>query len=362
MPDFVVTGKKGNGKTLSMIDLIYRLVNENRIIATNLDLNLEHLFSPGRSQCKIIRVPDLPSSQDLQLIGEGNPTTNEDMNGALILDELAISMNSRNYQDKDRQNLINWLVLARKLGWDVYYLVQDISMIDKQVREGLAEHVVYCRRLDRINVPFLGTLWKFATGCKLRAPRMHIATVKYGAALHAPLADRWTYRGDKYFKAYDTRQKFRADYPHGCFSYLPPSILLHRSRAKRNGEFYMRLTKILIRKWSRVGSFVAGSVAALLLVSGVAYSQYQPVIKTASTKPKPAKVLPVTDEEKELFKDAKIISYISLPGKIPVFYIQADKENYSSEKLISQGFTVSHSDFNSIEISKGDYHATIYNN
>lgn len=355
MPDFVVTGKKGNGKTLSMVDLIYRHVNEGRKIATNLDLNLDKLFKKDNRSARIIRVPDLPKSPDLHLLGYGNDSLNEDMNGALILDELAISMNSRTYQDKDRQDVINWLVQARKFGWDVYYLVQDISMLDKQVREGLAEHVVYCRRLDRVHIPIIGTLFKLVTGCRLKPPRLHVATVKYGTGPNAPLADRWQYRGDRYFKAYNTRQKFRADYPHGSFSYLPPYFITYRSLSKRTGAFYMRLTKVYMKRFSKVAAFAFGAFLSLCIIGGFVAYQIEPEVVVSV-----APVLDVTDEEKQLFKNAKIVSFSVLPGRQPIFYLKTDNSTISSRELLARGFSLSMQSKNAITFTKGAYRETIY--
>nr|WP_240297107.1 zonular occludens toxin domain-containing protein [Escherichia coli] len=60
--------------------------------------------------------------------------------------------------DKDRQPVIDWFLHARKLGWDIIFLIQDISIMDKQARLALAEHVVYCRRSDKLNIPLLAPL------------------------------------------------------------------------------------------------------------------------------------------------------------------------------------------------------------
>src|SRR5690606_41824258 len=51
--------------------------------------------------------------------------------------------------DKGRTAVIDWCLHARKLGWDIIFIVQNISIVDKQARLALGEHLVICRRLDR---------------------------------------------------------------------------------------------------------------------------------------------------------------------------------------------------------------------
>ncbi len=36
--------------------------------------------------------------------------------------------------------------------------------MDKQARLALAEHVVYCRRSDKLNIPFVGSIMNLVSG------------------------------------------------------------------------------------------------------------------------------------------------------------------------------------------------------
>ena len=222
MAVYSVEGKLGTGKTKFAVWRAQEALNEGRRVASNVDLVLEKLCP--RRRASYVRIPDKPSSFDLAAIGHGNPESyNEDRNGVLILDELGTWLNSRSFQDKDRAHLLDWLIHARKLGWDVYLIVQDAGMIDKQVREALIEYSCKCLRLDKVRIPFIGKLLGDIFGGRAGyLPRLHKVTARVGSGVNAITAESWMYRGDDLHSAYDTRQVFRADYPHGAMCMLPP--------------------------------------------------------------------------------------------------------------------------------------------
>lgn len=217
MADYLVTGKKGNGKSLVVVGRMRDALKQGRPVATNLNLWLEHLLPHKMRNTRAYRLPDQPTRADLDALGEGNDTLrtthyDEGRNGVLVLDELATWLNARTFSDKTRQGVLDWLVHSRKLGWDTYLLAQNPNQIDKQVREALCEYHVICRRLDRLKVPGIG----------LKLPRVHMAFVKFGMERDSITAERWTYRGNSLFAAYDTTQRFSAAYSDGLYSYLPP--------------------------------------------------------------------------------------------------------------------------------------------
>lgn len=221
MPVYSVEGKLGTGKTLFAVWRAQEALQEGRRVASNVDLNLVQLTPARRST--YIRIPDKPTSADLNAIGHGNPDSyDEDRNGVLILDELGTWLNSRSFQDKDRSAVLDWLIHARKLGWDVYLIVQDANMIDKQVRESLIELQVRCMRGDKVKVPVIGTFLAAFHKKLGYLPKFHWATARIGYGPNAIVADRWFYKGKELYAAYDTRQIFRPDYPHGSHTVLPP--------------------------------------------------------------------------------------------------------------------------------------------
>lgn len=220
MAVFSVEGKLGTGKTKFCIWRAQDAVRAGRKVASNVDISPEKL-NPSKPGL-IIRIPDKPSSEDLMAMGHGNPDSyDEDKNGVLILDELGTWLNSRSFQDKGRAGLLDWLIHARKLGWDVYLIVQDAAMIDKQVREALIEYQVKCMRMDKVRIPLIGHFTGLINDRWAYLPKFHLATARVGTGPAAVVAERWQYIGNDLHSAYDTRQVFRSDYPHGAHCVLP---------------------------------------------------------------------------------------------------------------------------------------------
>lgn len=222
MSDYLVTGKKGNGKSLVCVGLIRDALAKGLRVATNLDIYAEHLLPLGTRKMDLIRLPDRPSVDDMHALGKGAAKLDESKYGLIVLDEMATWMNARSWNDKGRQDLLDWFVHSRKQRWHTYFICQGIDQIDKQIRGSLMDHHVICRRLDKMRIPFLGVITKNLLGFELRPPKVHVAKVRFGMDHNAMVTDTWTYRGTGLYKAYDTEQVFRDDYPHGMQCMLPP--------------------------------------------------------------------------------------------------------------------------------------------
>ncbi len=261
MAVYIVTGKLGNGKTLVSVGRIRDALNRGCRVATNLDIDLKGMYHRQKKNVELLRIPDKPTISDLEAIGRGyqGKVYDESKFGLLVLDECGTWFNSRNWQDKSRAPVIDWFLHARKLGWHVYIIVQDIKLIDSQARDALAEFVVFCRRLDNLRIPLIGPLIKLVTGFNLRLPRMHRAKVTYSDS--DLVSDVWWYRGDDLFPAYDTMQVFRSDYPHSVHSLLTPWHIYGRHSVKMTWGNIMRITKIY---WRRFRSPVALATGLLL--------------------------------------------------------------------------------------------------
>lgn len=232
MAVYLVTGKLGSGKTLATVGRIRDYLNQGRMVATNLDLNLEKLINPWAKKSRVIRMPDKPKLHDLESLPE--PYTgdyDESKTGLIVLDECGTWFNTRDYRDKERAPVIDKLLHIRKAGWDVIFIIQHIEMMDKQVRDGLGEHVVYCQRADRLGIPLITPLAKIA-GMDIRPPKIHLAIVKYGTSQASPVVDRWVYNGTDLYGAYDTRQVFGAN---DCqmYSMMPPFLTFGRFKTKQ---------------------------------------------------------------------------------------------------------------------------------
>lgn len=154
------------------------------------------MFAP-ESRRSYIRLPDKPRLEGLEALGR---------DGLIVLDELGTWFNSQNWQDKERLPIINWFLHARKLHWDVYFLVQSMSVIDGQLAKSLGEHVVEYRRTDRLSLPIAGTFLR-ALGVEKVLPIIHVAKIFYGHT-NRICVGRWIYRGTDLYTAYDTAQVF----------------------------------------------------------------------------------------------------------------------------------------------------------
>ena len=241
MAVYSVEGKLGTGKTKFCVWRAQQALLQGRKVASNVDLRLKHLV-PHLRNASYQRIPDKPTSVDLQAIGHGNPDSyDEEKNGILILDELGSWLNARAFQDRDRHAVIDWLIHARKLGWDVFLIVQDAQMIDKQVREALIEYQCKCLRLDKVKIPVIGGLLGLFNKRLAYMPRMHLVTARVGSATSSIVAERWQFRGDDLHAAYDTRQIFTSR-PDDCTrTVLHEDRFVAPSEAARGG-FWAWLT------------------------------------------------------------------------------------------------------------------------
>ena len=245
MAVYLVTGKLGSGKSLATVGRIRDYLNQARPVATNLDLNMENLINPFAKNSRVIRLPDKPTVDDLEALDSplADGEYDEQKTGLIVLDECGTWFNTRSFQDKARQPLINKMLHIRKCGWDVMFIVQHIEMIDKQVREGLGEHIVQCQRADRLGIPFITPLFKLF-GLNIRPPKLHLALVKYGTGAYAPVVDRWVYNGSDLYDAYDTRQVFGAN-DCAIHSLLPPNTTFGRYTTQ--GQYTYEKFKTSIR-------------------------------------------------------------------------------------------------------------------
>lgn len=145
----LLTGKRGQGKTLAAVGKIRDYLREGRAVATNLDLFLERMFPPGARKVRVYRLPDYPTHPDLLNLPLGNAKLywredgtigqldgyTDEQNGLLCLDEVASFLNARDWNDRDkkaqRDAINDWLRHSRKYGWDILMLVQHEDLIDK---------------------------------------------------------------------------------------------------------------------------------------------------------------------------------------------------------------------------------------
>lgn len=344
MAVYIVTGKLGAGKTLLCIQKILEYLKASRPVAVNVDVRMDKLCKRGNKHSRLIRLPDLPTADDLMGLGYGCETYDEEKFGGIFLDEGGVWLNSRDWNAKGRTDLLNFFLFLRKRRWDLWLCVQNINVIDKQIRESIAEHVVYINRMDKLRVPFpFGLLLRIFTlgRYKGRLPKVHLATVKLGCKHNAPKVDSWAYRGEDFYDFYDTTQEYNKGYDKGSYSMLPPAYWFRQlPPAKRGSVFNMRLTKIFFRRFRVINSFFLGGCSALVLsfviFSGIAFS-HGPVVSYASLDSEVNEINPVNLSD---YKDYRIAFYASVGKRVDYVFIAPDGSRISNNDLLALGVIV----------------------
>ena len=204
MANWFITGETGNGKTLFAVRMIQQYLQQGRRVATNLDLNLEHML-PHNSKETAYRLPDKPNVRHLQEMGKGYDGGKYDQKkfGLLVLDECLTWLNSRNWQDKERMQVLQWFLHSRKKRWDIAFILQKAEFCDPQVRDNLLNYHVKTFRLDRMKIPVIGRFLPF-----IRMPQASLAVIYAGYEKDGVLQDREIYKAKDLWSAYDTEQEF----------------------------------------------------------------------------------------------------------------------------------------------------------
>lgn len=259
MTDFAVTGKKRSGKGLFCAGLIRDALREGRRVATNMDIFPEHLLSPRNKSC-FIRLPDHPTAQDMNALGQGyeGNEVDDEKNGIIVLDETSAFFNSRQWGDKGRQPLLDWLIHSGKLRWHVYYQMQGLEQVDKQLRQTQIEYHIAVKRTDRWPIPFITPLGKLV-GLDIRFPKMHLGIIKHGVERDSLVVDRKWYKAVEIYKGYDTEQRFLPrDHPDavGLHSVLSAWHVKGRYLPNPPGFLYRFWCGIIGKDWPAVHATV----------------------------------------------------------------------------------------------------------
>lgn len=202
----LLTGKRGEGKTLIATMLAKRYIGQGRPVATNINFNLDKIAPPW-NKTVITRLSDAPTSAELKALAPANLTYNEDKNGLILLDEVSGFLNSHDWRDSDTKEVRFWLAQSRKDGWDLLFLTQDPKQIDAQIRNSLFELHGIARNMNKVGIPVVSFLFQWFFGVKLRLPPFHVFTMRYGFGNNAAMANTEVVGGSNLFDCYDTKQK-----------------------------------------------------------------------------------------------------------------------------------------------------------
>ncbi len=209
-----VEGVRGSGKSKIAVREIRTYLELGLRVATNLDIKPERLAPKAKSF--VTRLPDIPRSIDLELLGKAYPeldpdnpdTYDEKKFGLIVIDELLTSFNSRSWNDKDRLAVVAWMVQSRKLGWRLWLLSQDVDAVDKQLRETLLQEIWHCRSGKNLfSSPILGKILNIVINpaIKLMAPLgFHVLNVYNGKK-----KDRHHLAKTEFFKCYELHSAYK---------------------------------------------------------------------------------------------------------------------------------------------------------
>lgn len=159
-----VTGVLGAGKGLYCNYEMKKYYREGRRVVTNYPVDTYLLDADSDNPVTVL--PAHPRVEDFKSLGRGCPDDEKEKFGAIFLDEVGTWLNSRTFADKSRLGLIDWFIHSRHLGWDVFIMVQNEDMVDKQVAIATGEILVLCKRSDRMQGIFFKLIKKLLFSSK----------------------------------------------------------------------------------------------------------------------------------------------------------------------------------------------------
>lgn len=269
---YFLTGTLRSGKGLTAVSKIQEILLDGRKVATNRDLKLEHLLPANNKTANVIRLPDKPNIKDLENIGLGydhdDPEHYDETKfGLLDLDELATFFNARSWNDKGRKEVIDWLLMSGKKRWILMLTIQDLELLDKQIKAALAgQFIVRCKSLSKYSIPVLSPLYKLFTGRPLTLPKSYLAVVKIGQEKRSHVYDRWLHIGTSLYNAYNTSQVYldrESLHATQLCTMLSPWYIKGRYLPKKDIHYYRKIisSKLEYLVYASLLAFTTSSVA-----------------------------------------------------------------------------------------------------
>jgi len=147
----LITGKMGSGKSYWGVEICQKALAENAIVHTNLAFKDEWLTANVNPELFVRLSDDFTTWRDQLRAGR------EGYENVLVVDESAIMFNARDFaKAKDeKSDVFEFMVHARKLGLDVYFISQSAKNVDSQLRR-MSENEMQCLATKRI--PAIGPL------------------------------------------------------------------------------------------------------------------------------------------------------------------------------------------------------------
>jgi len=159
---YVVTGTRGSGKGAYSVFRIKQALAEGRRVATNMHLFMDHI-GDDTTHYNVTRLPDFPTGDFLYQLGQAYDfdsnkpeTLDPTKEGLMVLDEASLYLNSARAKDFDA--LVKYLVLSRKLGWNILIVCQNKDQLQDTIYKSLADKLIVCRDNVNFRIPYLSSL------------------------------------------------------------------------------------------------------------------------------------------------------------------------------------------------------------
>lgn len=207
---YLYSGKPGSGKSLHCASDVEHYVKKGKNVITNYEIN--HSFFSKRQLKKagqLIEITNDELTVDflLDFADEYHERNKKgqiiEKQTLLVIDECQTMFNARSWNKKDRMQWCVFFAQHRKFGYTVILVTQDISFIDKQIRNVL-EFEYEHRNLKHFKI--IGGMLSFLCGGNL-----FVVVVKWmsnGKRDHTEF-----FRGKrKYYRLYDSYKIFDTKY------------------------------------------------------------------------------------------------------------------------------------------------------
>ena len=141
-----ITGFFGAGKSLATTRMLKRDFDRGNFIITNFDCVFAHKKIIGIAGFIQIMLEILALKEQEKKISDLFPDWHGGEKITIVLDEAGVLFGARNWQQwKNHENILPALLQVRKIGVEIYYIVQYPSLVDKNFRT-VTEFWIYFRK------------------------------------------------------------------------------------------------------------------------------------------------------------------------------------------------------------------------
>lgn len=196
---YLFTGTPGSGKSLHVARLIHDTLRYKKLpVIANFDINEKTKGYERFAYC-----PNYGLTPEYLYEFAKNYWKDKSVKEdriLLVLDEAQLIFNSRQWVQQNRMDWIEFFSQHRHYGYKIVMITQFDRMLDRQIR-ALVEIEVKHRRLDKFG--WQGKLLSLFFGGKV------FAAVSYYYGLNERLSNEWTLPHKKYFRIYDSYNRFK---------------------------------------------------------------------------------------------------------------------------------------------------------